>query len=266
MVRRPPRTKKKSPPIKTNLSRTRKITKTGRSGQCQCIQTCTNPSLPGQHFCKYHMSKCPRSSPLSGFEPVYDPHMWNKTRALRETHNCFSYAMNINDPKQTQKCMDDSEECEAPFHQPGSPAGYEHFSSKKIKTCPNMVARILGDNPDISMTTFESRCPVNTSKIALIVDPKEDYHFLRQDSNMLWSHKAGAQPVKNIDAGGSTIWGPQLAFMNFKMNNSMLNYSVFCAYLCVPRAKKLFLLTGGLSFLAKPFRTNSRRGHSSDHR
>jgi hypothetical protein len=152
--------------------------------------------------------------------------------------------MNINDPGQIEQCMDNSEECNAPFHQPGSPSGYEGFSSKKLKTCPNMVARLLGDNPDLRMTTFETRCPANTSKIALVVDPKEDYHFLRQDSNMLWSHKAGARPVKNVDAAKSTIWDPQAAFLDYEGDGGSLNYSVFCAYLCVPRTKKLYLLPG----------------------
>lgn len=191
------------------------------------------------------MTKCPRNSPLSGYEPNYEPKRWNAKRSLRETHNCFSYSMNIHDPKQVQLCIDESEECEAPFHQPGSPSGYHQFSSKKLKTCPNMIARILGDNPDIRMTTFESRCPRDSSKIALVVDPKEDYHFLRQDSNMLWSHKAGARPVKNIDAAGHTIWDPQLSYLNYTTGDGTLDYSIFCAYLCVPRIKKLYLLPGG---------------------
>ena len=224
---------------------TRKITKTGKEAQCQCLKTCKNEALPGVHFCTEHMDKCPRISPLSGYEPNYEPKRWNTKRSLRETHNCFSYSMNINDPKQIQLCADESEECEAPFHQPGSPSGYRQFTSKKLKTCPNMVARILGDNPDIRMTTFESRCPVDTSKIALVVDPKEDYHFLRQDSNMLWSHKAGARPVKNVDAAGHTIWDPQMAYLNYTTADGRLDYSIFCSYLCVPRIKKLFLLPGG---------------------
>lgn len=239
--------------------------KTGAKGQCQCIRGCPNKSMPDKPFCEVHIDKCPRSSPLSGYEPHYEPKRWNTKRALRETHNCFSYAMNINDPKQVEKCLDDSEDCEAPFHQPGSSAGYEQFSSKKLKTCPNMVARILGDNPDIRMTTFESRCPANYSKIALVVDPEEDYHFLRQDSNMLWSHKAGARPVTNVDAAKQMIWDPQLAHLKYDTGDSILNYSVFCSYMCVPRTKKLFLHTGGasISSRARPFRTRRIRGRSS---
>ena len=203
------------------------------------------PATKGNPFCEEHMNGCSRVSPLSGCEPKYNPTMWNKKRALRETHNCFSYAMNVNDPKQVKQCMDNSQECEAPFHQPGSAAGYTRFSSKRLKTCPNMLIRILGDNPDMMMTRFEEKCPVNTSKIAIVVDPKEDYHFLRQDSNGLWSHKAGARPVKNIDALGHMIWDPQLANLNYYNDGGDLNYTHFCSYLCVPRMKGLYLLPGG---------------------
>jgi hypothetical protein len=190
------------------------------------------------------MGICPRSSPLSGCEPDYNPGHWNRSRDLRETHNCFSYAMNVNDPKQVAQCLREPN-CDAPFHQPGSAAGYKPFRSDRPKTCPNMVVRILGDNPDIKMSTFEGRCPVNTSKIALVVDPKEDYHFLRQDDTMLWSHKAGARPVKNVDAKGHLIWDPQLADLNYSTPDGRLNYTVFCGYMCVPRKKNIFLKISG---------------------
>jgi len=218
------------------------------------------------------MRGCPRAAPLSGCEPEYQPNLWNKARSLRETHNRFSYAMNVNDPNQVKQCQDNTKECEAPFHQPGSAAGYKRFDSKRPKTCPNMMLRILGDNPDMGMTTFESRCPVNMSKIALVVDPKEDYHFLRQDSNMLWSHKAGARPVKNVDANGHLIWDPQLANLDYTNDGGDLNYTMFCSYMCVPRKKNLFLLPGGgrrhssaiisPAYRAKPFRTRQTRGRS----
>jgi hypothetical protein len=240
---------------------TRKIKKTGRPNQCQCDKTCSRPALKGKPFCIEHMRGCKRESPLSGCEPHYNPLHWNKRKSIRETHNCFSYAMNVNDPKQIKKCDDSVDDCEAPFHQPGSAAGYSRFDSKRAKTCPNMVARILGDNPNLKMTKFESRCPVNMSKIALVVDPREDYHFLRQDSNHFWSHKAGARPVKNIDAKGHLIWDPSLCDLNYKSDNGVLNYTTFCGYMCVPRKQSLFLTTGGSrpspnsSFPTNPFRT-----------
>jgi hypothetical protein len=61
---------------------------------------------------------------------------------------------------------------------------------------------------------------------------------------MLWSQKAGARPVKNVDAAGHTIWDPQLSYLDYSSGDSNLNYSIFCAYLCVPRVKKLYLKTG----------------------
>lgn len=241
---------------------TRKIKKTGRPNRCQCMKECTKPALKKQPFCREHMFGCSRQSPLSGCEPDYDPDRWNKRRSIQETHNCFSYSMNVNDPKQIKQCKE-LNDCDPPFHQPGSAAGYKPFSSKHPKTCPNMVVRILGDNPDISMTTFEERCPVDKSKIALIVDPKDDYHFLRQDSNKLWSHKPGGRPVKNIDARGHRIWDPSLADFNyFATNNGELNYNIFCGYMCVPRKKGLFLMPGGA--LARPFRRARTARRSSD--
>ena len=152
--------------------------------------------------------------------------------------------MNVNDPKQISKCDIENNDCEPPFHQPGSVSGYRGFASKNPKTCPNMVLRILGDNPNISMTTFEEKCPTDTSKIALVVDPKEDYHFLRQDSNMFWSHKPGARQVTNVDASKKVIWDPRLANMNYIPTGGDLNYTNFCSYMCVPRKSALYLVPG----------------------
>jgi hypothetical protein len=191
-----------------------------------------------------HMKSCPRKSPLSGSEPAYDPAIWNRDIAVRETHNCYSYAMNVNDPKQMAKCKG-KKECDAPFHQPGSVSKYPFFKSNKPKTCPNMVSRLLGDNPNLVMTDFEKRCPPKTSKIALVIDQSEDYHFLRQDKNGYWSQKSGARPVTNLDAGKHQIWDPQLADANFSNNEGVLNYDVFCSYMCVPREKSVYMRASG---------------------
>lgn len=213
--------------------------------RCQCMSSCKKPSLPGKAFCKDHMDFCPRVSPLSGWEPDYEPDRWNAKKEIRTTHNCFSYSFNIMDTRQIKSCLNDSK-CDVPFHQPGSMSGWPRFNDTDPKTCPNMIARLMGDNPTLIPTEFESRCPSGTSKIVLIVDEDQDYHFLRQDSNGFWSQKGGAQPVTNLDAQGHTIYDPLLAnHNNNRIRADPLNYDVFCGYFCVPRDRPLFVKVGG---------------------
>ena len=237
--------------------------------------TCKNKSIPGEAFCSEHLNGCPRKSPLTGFEPAYEPDRWNKGIEIRETHNCYSYAMNVNDPTQLAKCRG-KRECNAPFHQPGAVSKYPTFKEGAPKTCPNLVARIKGDNPHVVMRDFEQRCPNGTSKIALVIDQSDDYHFLRQDKGGFWSQKSGALPVTNLDAGKHRIWDPQLADANFSRHAGVLNYDVFCGYLCVPRARPLYMRVSGggkstssshaarVSSLTRPFRTRLTRRRSLD--
>ena len=211
--------------------------------------------MPNSAFCEYHKTNgCPRASPPSGFEPRYEPIRWNQRREIRETHNCFAYAMNINDPRQITDCQKDKD-CNVPFHQPGSASGHDGFSSKRKKTCSEMVARILGDNPGIRMINFTDRCPAETSKIAIVVDPKEDYHFFRQDTNGYWSHKPGGTPVTNLDSSKRPIYDPKIANRNYLEDGGHLNYNQFCSYLCVPRTRVLHLKVGGGKYqLTRRFR------------
>jgi hypothetical protein len=181
---------------------------------------------------------------MSGFEPLYNPSLWNKKKEHRDTHNCFAYAMNILDPKQIHACLS-SIDCDLPFHQPGSESGYDSMKPDRPKTCPNMVARIVGDNPGIRPVRFEEKCPARTSKIALVVDEDEDYHFLRQDSNGWWSQKGGAKPVTNLDATAHPIWDPALADNNWTNSHGPLNYDIFCGYFCVPRLDPLKIRVSG---------------------
>jgi len=152
--------------------------------------------------------------------------------------------MNIHDPKQMTSCLE-SKNCNVPFHQPGSASGHPKFSATKQKTCSDMIGRLLGDNPMLSVTTFTAKCPAHTSKIALVVDADEDYHFFRQDSNGLWSHKPGGTAVTNKDADGRLIYDPKLANRNYDAKGSKLNYDIFCSYMCVPRDRPLYLKIGG---------------------
>jgi hypothetical protein len=238
----------------------KKLQKTGKKYQCQCSSTCKNKVMDGSPFCYLHQTECPRMSPLSRFEPTYDPDFWNNHYNIKETHNCFAYAFNINDKTQMAKC--NNENCDVPFHQPGMASGYSRFKSSKPKTCPNMIARILGDNPKVTMTTFEDKCPAGTSKIGLIVDSDEDYHFLRQDSNGYWSHKPGGRKVTNLDASDKLIYDPALANFNYKEKNGHLNYDNFCSYMCAPRIVPVTLKTGGSIGISKSVRRKTRKRKS----
>ena len=228
--------------------------------QCQCLPTCKHTALQGSSFCDNHLKACKRVSPQNGYEPTYDPGLWNRRKELRETHNCFAYAMNIHDPKQVRACQL-NKNCNVPFHQPGSASGHPGFRTQKLKTCPDMIARLLGDNPSMKMTTFEAKCPPHTSKIALVVDPDEDYHFFRQDSNGMWSHKPGGTAVTNLDANDRLIYDPALASRNYTLSGSKLDYDTFCAYMCVPRDRPLHLKTGGTR-AKKRFRQTRRKSRS----
>ena len=212
--------------------------------RCQCLSSCPNKALEGEAFCQKHMKYCPRKAQLSGAEPKYEPWLWNKF-SVRKTHNCFSYAYNILDKKQLDACKTDPK-CDVPFHQPGSASGHPKFNDTDPKTCPNMIGRMMGDNHSILPSAFELQCPRNTSKIALVIDEDQDYHFLRQDSNGFFSQKAGETEVKNVDAAGHKIFDVQLANHNYtgKYSNT-LNYDRFCGYFCIPRGRPLYAKTGG---------------------
>lgn len=235
---------------------------TGEANQCQCFAQCPKKSLPGEAFCQEHLHNCPRISPLTGAEPAYEPNRWNLNKKFKNTHNCFAYAMNVFDKRQLSRCK--KKDCDVSFHQPGEASGYRRFSDANPKTCPNLIARVIGDNSTIVMSDFTSKCPQKTSKIAIIIDESDDYHFLRQDANKFWSHKPGARDVTNVDALGHRIWDPKLAYYNYTDKpKNVLNYDVFCSYMCVPRDRPLYLKATGGGRSRKPYRTavTRRRRH-----
>jgi hypothetical protein len=149
--------------------------------------------------------------------------------------------MNVIDPQQLLQCKD-KKGCEPISHQPGGTKGLSKLlhkkGSRKCKTVENLIHK---DIPEITPVSFDARCPVGKSKIALVVHPGEDYHFYRQDSDGWWSHKDGSNTVKRFDAEGVPIWNPQTAARNYRGNGSILNYKDFCGFYCVPRRKTIKL-------------------------
>ena len=181
-------------------------------------------------------------SPISGSEPERNDDAWSNDDALRESHNCLAYAMNAVNDTMVEKCKT-TEGCSVSFPQPGYAAGFSGFKRTKDKGCIDMVLRMWGDNPKVKATTFYKKCPVGTSKIALIVDPKRDYHYLRQDPDGYWSHKPGAMKVTSLDASGRPIIRPDRALFIYKYRDEPLTYTKFCGYYCVPRNGPIHMMT-----------------------
>ena len=84
---------------------------------CQCMASCTNPPLKNSPFCAKHLRFCPRKSPLSGYEPDFNPDKYNKFLGMKEAQNCFAYAFDYTHlPKRKDRTKDS---CPIPFPQPG---------------------------------------------------------------------------------------------------------------------------------------------------
>lgn len=227
-----------------------KSRKQGKIPHCQCSPNCSNPPLAHSPFCKKHQ-KCSRKAPLTGSEPAYDPAKYNKYPGIKESHNCYTYAFNYLHLPKTKKCNKNN--CPLPFPQPGRASGYPRWSDVKGKRCPDLIARIMGDVPGASLSTFEAKCPANKRKIALVVDEDQDYHFYRQDSNGYWSHKPGATDVIPYDATKRRIYDPELASRYYPKSN--LHYDQFCSYFCIPSTTRHRLKRGG----SKRAKTRTKR-------
>ncbi len=56
---------------------------------------------------------------------------------------------------------------------------------------------------------------------ALVIHPKNTYHFYRRDSNGRWSHKDGLTPAKNYDAKGDLIYSIKKAARKYKRDKKL---------------------------------------------
>lgn len=231
---------------------------------CQCAdpfnKPCTKQPMRGSLFCKEHQY-CP-GSPQSGYEPPYDPMRYNHDPKIQQSHNCYSYGMNVLDPISAELCRKNGS-CRRYFHQPGALHGDRNaLNTAERRSCAVVERLQKADTPAIEKSTFHQRCPKGMSKIALVVDPGEDYHYYRQDADGMWSHKDGSNKVKRFDALKRPIFNPQLAARNYLWQNSDLNYEDFCGFYCVPRDGTVKLGRGG----AKRKSQRLRRLHQKSQR
>jgi hypothetical protein len=223
---------------------------------CQCVDTnqkpCRKIALFGSLFCLEH-AHCP-PSPRNGSEPPFEPEKWNNREAVTKTLNCYAYAFNFfGNPIFIEKCEQNNYQgCREHFPQPGALNGdRDALNSVQRRNCSVVEKLMISDVPDIEKSSFYGQCPKGKSKIALVVDPGEDYHFYRLDPDGFWSHKDGSNKVKRFDALRRRIFNPATASRDYRWQDSDLNYEDFCGFYCVPRDHPILLGQGGPQLAAK---------------
>ena len=157
-------------------------------------------------------------SPLSGYEPTYNPNKWNNNKNIKNNNNCYSYSVN-NKNNQFGK------------PQPGYFARFNHIKDNQYK-CVSFFKRILNDIPSVYLTSYKQKCKNGFHKAFFAIDSNKnehDYHFYRQDNNQLWSHKPGTTNVINYDADYKIIKNPYKANKNY----IQYNYDKPCFFFCV---------------------------------
>ena len=158
---------------------------------------------------------------------------YNLNKYIRESHNCYSFFLNLKSKKAYDVCKDDlrsQDYCRR--SQPGYASGYPRLKTMDF-TCPSIMQRTLDDNKNIFKTTKAASCPSDYYKGALVVAPKRDYHYYRQnDDTKYWDHKPGYKPVQHVDSNNNIITDPEMAARDY---GGTLNYTDFCGFLCVPR-------------------------------
>jgi len=155
-------------------------------------------------------------SPLSGSELEYNPDLWNKDSSIRESHNCYSYALGKIIKKLKSKA------------QPGYASGYNHIEDNEYE-CSYFRDRLKRDSPGSYLEKFDNACEPGFYKIFLALDPENDYHWWRMNNDKYWSHKPGSTDVVDVDANGKKIHNPLLANRNY----SSLNYHKPCFFACI---------------------------------
>ena len=156
-------------------------------------------------------------SGLSGSELKYEPDKWNLSYNIKSTHNCYTYALG-----KIRIGLDSKA-------QPGYASGFTHIDDKKDYTCKSFFKRLKKDVPSTYLESFDNGCLPGFYKIFLALDPGNDYHWWRLNSDKYWSHKPGASDVVDVDASGKKIKNPLKANRKY----SSLNYHKPCFFACI---------------------------------
>ena len=170
-----------------------------------------------------------RMLPTNGSELAYSPNDWGAWS------NCYQYALN----------------CDAKPWSPSEPwvlaqpGDYSHTSITGFGTNPELIVDAV--TADFEQYNYEFNtakyfapigkydvCPSGSYKVALVIgqgvneynEIVHDYHWYRQDSDGLWSHKRGTTQVTRMDANYRYIIDPETAARNY----TQYDYSTFVGF------------------------------------
>ncbi len=139
--------------------------------------------------------------------PSYTPAFWNDGGVVQGGNNCYNYGNNVRTDT---------------YAQPGRAS----TGTAATMSCTDVYNAALADG--LSPLPASGTCEGSLDKVALVVHPGVDYHWYRQDSDGMWTHKPGGTPATNLDNSGVPISNPETA----DRCGGFLCYSDFCDYMC----------------------------------
>lgn len=180
---------------------------------------------------------CIRMLPTNGYELAYNAVTWSGLPS--NNNNCYAYALNnqVKEPTGNEIWFKQQPGAYYNNHRgssPKIPEGYQNPPSvivNSVQSDFNKYNAINGTSLTFTPIGRYDVCPTGTYKVALVVS-NLDYHWYRQDSDGLWSHKRGTTPVKRTDESGELIIDPMLA--------DRASYTTFVGYYAVKPWNNLY--------------------------
>lgn len=150
--------------------------------------------------------------------PIWEPQKW---MVNSKYNNCYSYALDDHVANRGQKAI------------PGN------LPPSDFYTCSTLMEGLKHDRPEMYVSSSSSLehhhpCDRGFHKIYAAIsgtddDGYNDFHFWRQDSDGLWSHKPGSDHALRHDGNNRTIRNPDFANRTFGDRS----YVTPCGFFCV---------------------------------
>lgn len=117
------------------------------------------------------------------------------------------------------------------FAQPGRGSGQCPETARPCvkNTCEDVKNAAVSDGLVWVGTELPTSLPETGHYVSLHIWPDSNFHWLRMDANMKWSHKPGGSPVRNVDNNQQEITDPSKADVS--------PWSEHCGYLLTVPSK-----------------------------